>query len=119
MNPKQFLQVGGVVLLVLGILGYLVEKPLGDLLWLTPNENLVHTVLGVVALIAAGAPLPAMARKWLVIIVGLVALYFGVWGFVVASVPPLNYYGVANLEFLDNIIHIVVAAWAFLSASRN
>ena len=125
MNPKQFLLVGGIVLLALGLLGYATggnatAGPLGTTLWLTDGENIAHVVLGVVALIAAYA-LGASARKGLTIIVGLVALYFGVVGFTLGptSFPGLNYSGVANLETLDNLIHIVVAVWAFWAASRK
>ena len=116
MNPKQFLQVGGVILLLLGIIGFLVPNLLGDLLWFDSAENVAHTVLGIVALIAAGAPLGAGLRKGLVIIVGLVALFFGVMGFVVAGNAAPNFYGVTNLEMLDNIVHIAVGVWAFLAS---
>ena len=50
------------------------------------------------------------------IIVGVIALFFGLYGFVVANNPDPNTFGVANLEIVDNIIHLVVAAWAFASA---
>ena len=125
MNPKQFLLVGGIVLLLLGLLGYATGGnstvgPLGTTLWLTDGENIAHVVLGVVAIIAAYV-LGAGARKWLTVIVGLVALYFGVVGFTLGSTnpPSLNYYGVANLETLDSLVHLVVAAWAFWSASKR
>lgn len=118
MNPKQFLLVGGIVLLALGILGYLLPNPLlGNALWLTGGENIAHLVLGIVAIVAAYA-LGYSAQKWLTIIVGLVALYFGVAGFFLAATnpPALNYMNLANLELLDNLIHLVVAVWAFMAA---
>ncbi|MES2953659.1 MAG: hypothetical protein V4674_03825 [Patescibacteria group bacterium] len=124
MNPKQFLVVGGVVLLLLGILGYLTGTPTGGpldlMVWLTSGENIAHVVLGIVALIAAYT-LGGGARKWLTVIVGLVALYFGLVGFTLAptQVGAMNYYGVANLELFDNLLHIVVAVWAFWAASRK
>lgn len=118
MNPKQFLQVGGVVLLLLGIVGYLLPggRIIGDVWYLTPGENLAHTVLGIAA-IAAAFVLPAMYQKWLVIVVGVLALYFSAAGFLVRAVPPLNYYGLANLENpYDNLLHLVVGAWALWAA---
>ncbi len=125
MNPKQFLLVGGAVLLVLGLLGYATGGndtvgPLGTTLWLTNGENVAHTVLGIVAILAAYL-LGASVRKWLVILVGLIALYYGVAGFMLdpTSPPALNYQGVANLETLDNVIHLVVAAWAFWAAMQE
>lgn len=125
MNPKQFLVVGGVVLLLLGILGYLTGSdatggPIGLTVWLTSGENIAHVVLGIVALIAAYT-LGEGARKWLTIIVGLVALYFGLVGWTLAPTAQgmMNYYGVANLETFDNLLHLVVAVWAFWAASRR
>lgn len=118
MNPKQFLLVGGIVLLLLGVLGYVL--PGGQILgmdwYLTPGENIAHLVLGVVA-VAAAFVLTAQLQKLLVVIVGVVAVFFGVYGFMVASVPPLNTFGLANLETpYDNVLHLAVGAWAFYAA---
>lgn len=118
MNPKQFLMVGGVVLLLLGVLGYVL--PGGQLLgmdwYLTMGENVAHLVLGVVA-VAASYMLDSKMQKMLVVVVGAVAVFFGVYGFMVAGVPPLNTFGLANLETpYDNILHLAVGAWAFYAA---
>lgn len=124
MNPKQFLLAGGVVLLLLAILGFVggtdMGGPIGTSLWLTPGENYAHLVLGIVAIIAAYV-LGASARKWLTVVVGLIALYYGVIGFTLPeTVPPAYNYGwSANLETLDNLVHLVVAAWAFFAASKK
>ncbi len=118
MNPKQFLQIGGVDLLLLGIVGYLLPggRILGDAWYLTPGENLAHTVLGIAA-IAAAFVLPAMYQRCLVIVVGLLALYFTAAGFLVRATPPLNYYGLVNLENpYDNLLHLVVGIWALWAA---
>ncbi|MDO8649411.1 MAG: hypothetical protein Q7R81_06555 [Candidatus Peregrinibacteria bacterium] len=118
MNPKSFLQIGGVVLLALGILGYLVPE-IGTLLSFSPYENIAHLVLGIVALVLAPLPLGDL-KKWVVVLVGLVALYFGVAGFMVAGDPPLNYYGLVQLDNpVDNVIHLVVGLWALASAFTN
>jgi len=115
-SPKKFLQIGGVILLILGVLGFLVERPLGnDLIIFTPGENYAHVVLGIVALILAPAPLGEL-KRWVVALVGIVALYFAVAGFLVRGVPPMNYYGVANLELVDDVIHLVVGVWALVAA---
>ena len=47
--------------------------------------------------------------KWLTILVGVVALYFSVYGWFVGD----NYYGLGSLEQLDNVLHLVVGLWAF------
>ena len=120
-TPNGFLKIGGVILLLLGLLGYVLPggQILGDTWYLTPGENIAHLVLGVVALIAAYV-LPMGAQRSLVWLVGLLALLFAVWGYMVADVPPLNWYGLANLENpLDNILHLVVGVWAVWAASRK
>jgi hypothetical protein len=43
----------------------------------------------------------------------------GVWGFVVGSNPEPNYYGITNLEMLDNIVHLVIGVWALWAAFGN
>jgi len=110
MNPKQFLMLGGVVLLILGVLGFILPKGelIGRTLWFDNAENYAHTVLGIVAIIASYA-LGASAQRTLTGIVGVVALFFGVWGFFRPTFDG------ANLETLDNIIHLAVAVWAYLS----
>lgn len=114
MNPKQFLLVGGAVLLLVGILGYVgvigptPEKSIFGAVWYFDNaENLAHTVLGIAGL-AAAFVFPAMWQKWLVILLGVVGLAVAVYGWFVGSML----YG-ANLENpADDILHLVVGAWA-------
>ena len=72
MNPKQFLTIGGVVLVLLGILGFVnVIGPtsevsiFGSAWWFDNAENWAHLILGIVALLAAFA-LPGTAQKPLV-----------------------------------------------------
>lgn len=114
MNPKQFLMWGGVVLLVLGVIGFIAPNLLGKTLYFDSGENWVHTVLGIVAIVASYA-LGASAQRSLTGIVAIVTLFFGVWGFVVYSRTAPNFYGYTNLEFLDNIVHLAVAVWGYLS----
>ena len=127
MNPRQFLIIGGVILLVLGILGFILQPIsggalLGSALWFDNAENIAHTVLGIVA-IAAAYVLSAQMQKWLVVIVGVVALLFAVLGginvgaSVGAGESPLNL-GVTNLELLDDVVHLVVGVWALWAAFR-
>jgi hypothetical protein len=56
--------------------------------------------------------------RWIVILVGVIALFFGVYGFLVPAGSPAapNTFGLSNLELGDNLLHLVVAAWAFLAA---
>jgi hypothetical protein len=123
MNPKQFLAIGGVVLVILGILGVgLADAQLaGGLFWLTTGENVAHIVLGIVALAAVSVPgiSTALAPYYrpIVVLVGIVSLFFGIYGFAVAGIPPLNTFGLANLENpIDNALHLAVGAWAMYAA---
>jgi hypothetical protein len=126
-TPKGFLTVGGAVLLLVGLLGFVILKdPALGFFWLDSSENIAHTVLGIVALAAVFVPGLNVALapyyRWIVILVGVIALFFGVYGFLLpaggpaGSVPGPNTFGLANLELGDNLLHLVIAAWAFLAA---
>ena len=122
MNPKQFLLLGGIILVVLGVAGLVVLGPtpeqslLGNAFYLDNTENMAHLLFGVVALGAYFGLKDANLTKWLVVLVGIVALAVAVLGFVSSGNPAPNV-GVSNLESpLDNILHIGVAVWAFAAA---
>ncbi len=107
MHPKQFLMLGGIILLALGLLGFIGFR-LGDALYFDSAENWAHTVLGIVA-IAASYVLGESAQRSLVWVVGVVAVFFGIYGFISPTFDG------AHLEFLDNIVHLAVAVWAYLA----
>lgn len=117
MNSKQFLQIGGAVLLLVGVLGYVgvigptPEKSLfGASWWFDNNENLAHTVLGVVGLAAAFYAKP-MWQKWLVFVLGVVGVVVGLYN--LTSTTLLG----ANLENpADVVLHLVVGAWALYAS---
>lgn len=121
MNPKQFLTLGGIVLVLVGLLGFIgVLGPtedasiFGAAWWFDNAENWAHLALGVVGLLVAmwGG---AMLQKWVTILVGLFALVATVSGFV--SGPEFL---TANLENpADNILHLAVAIWALWSAKGS
>ena len=122
-TPRGFLMVGGVVLLVVGLLGFVILKdPTLSFFWLDNSENYAHVGLGVIALAALYVPglnsMLAPYYRWIVILVGLIALFFGVYGFILPAGSPAapNTFGLANLELGDNLLHLVIAAWAFLAA---
>ena len=117
MYARLFLTVGGAVLLLLGIVGYInVFTESGTPgFWLDNGENLAHTFLGVVALAAVFVPglntLLAPYYRAIVALVGILALFFAVYGFLqpAGSSADPNTFGVANLENpSDNLLHLVV-----------
>lgn len=118
MNSKQFLLWGGVVLVVIGVLGYIGiigptenQSIFGSGWWFDNNENVAHTVLGVVA-VAASYYLASQWQKWLVFLVGALGVVVGLYSAVVG--PTLLG---ANLENpLDTVLHLVVGAWALYAS---
>jgi hypothetical protein len=123
LTPRGFLQVGGVVLILVGILSYLpfTNSPttsiFGRYWWFDSTEGVVHILLGVVA-IAASYVLNADLARWLAILVGIVALLFAILGlFLDQSGTTTMNIGPANLESpMDTILHLVVAVWALYAS---
>lgn len=121
MNPKQFLQIGGAVLVLVGILGFVgilgptADKSVfGSAWWFDNGENWAHLVLGVVGLIASVA-LGEGAQKGLVLLLGIVGLFFGIYSWFVNT----NFWG-ANLENpADTVLHLVVGVWALVAGWRG
>ena len=124
-TPKGFLTYGGAILLVLGILGFVaLSSPTAyPSFYLDSGENVAHTGLGIIALAIVFVPglntIFAPYYRWIVILLGLLSLFFAVYGFVVAGNPAPNTFGLANLENpFDNILHLVVGIWALYAAWR-
>lgn len=117
MNPKQFLFGGGIMLLVLGVLGYALPggRLLGGVLYFDRVENLAHIVLGVVAIVLAFTA-SHFFQKLVTLLVGLAGLYFAVSGVLVLTQPAPNWYGITNFELLDDLVHLVIGLWALKAA---
>lgn len=118
MTPKNFLLVGGIVLVVVGLLGMIGvlgptadDSIFGSAWWFDSAENWTHLIIGIVAVILLfAAPVPL--QKPVVMIVGILALLAGLYSLVLGE----KLWG-ANLENpADTILHIIVGLWAVLSA---
>ncbi len=116
LTPKSFLQIGGGVLVLVGLLGFFnVIGPTPEqsifhgTWWFDNGENWAHLVLGVVGLLASYTLGKDMQRN-LVLLLALLALFFGLYNFFSTS-----FLG-ANLESpADLILHLAIAVWAFFS----
>lgn len=121
MNPKQFLQIGGVVLVLVGVLGFVgVIGPTSDsslfgaAWWFDNAENWAHLVLGIVAL-AAAYVLGANLQRPLVMLLGIIGVLVGLYSLLGYS----SFLG-ANLENpADSLLHIVVGAWALWASWKK
>jgi hypothetical protein len=117
MNSKQFLTLGGVVLLLVGVLGFVgvigptaADSIFGENWYFDNYENTIHTALGVAALALVALKLKMLYRP-VTLLVGLAALVFGIWNFFLPDTMPNI--GAANLESpADLILHLGVGAWA-------
>ncbi len=122
MNAKQWLIVGGLALILLGVLGFAGiigptadQSIFGAAWWFDGGENKAHLVLGIVGFICAFI-LPAKLQKYLVYLLGVVAIFFGVYSGFISN----NFYNLTNLESpADTLLHLVVGVWALIAASRT
>jgi len=117
LTPKQFLLIGGPVLVLVAILGFVgvigptTDKSLfGSTWWFDDGENWAHLALGVVGF-AAAFILPMNLQRPLVMVLGVVGVFFGVYNLFSTSFPGTNLENPA-----DTILHFAVGAWA-LAAS--
>jgi hypothetical protein len=127
-TSTSFLRYGGIVLLALGIIGFL-GLPGQSFFALTTGENIAHVALGIVGLGAGYGIQSVGLHRLLTVVVFATALIFGLWGFVLmaggAFTPPAtfaspNFYGLANLENpADNLLHLFVAVWSGFTLWRE
>ncbi len=120
MNPKQFLQIGGGVLVAVGVLGFFLIGPtdqssiFGSAWWFDNGENYAHLIIGIVGLIASFA-LAANSQKGLVMLLGIVGVLVGLYSLFIGP----SFLG-ANLENpADTILHLAVGAWALWASMRK
>lgn len=121
MNPKQFLTLGGIVLVLVGILGYVgvlgptaEDSLFGAGWWFDNSENLAHLVLGIAA-IAAVYVLSSDLQKWLTIAVGALAIVVGLYSLTGESMVL----GATLENPADTVLHLIVGVWALWAGFRK
>ena len=119
LSPQGFLKVGGTVLVVVGILGFIgvigpTENSIFGSYWYFDNaENWAHLVLGIVGLLAAFT-FPAAINKVLVMVLGVVGALLGLYS-LFGSVPTgVSFLGAGLENPTDTLLHLVVGAWALI-----
>jgi hypothetical protein len=125
LNPKGFLNLGGVVLVLVGILGFIgilgptPEQSIFGSTWYFDNaENLVHLVLGIVGLVAAFL-LSAQFQKMLVAVLGVVGIFVGLISLFGPIPAGINFLGAQLENPLDTLLHLLVGIWALVAAFKK
>lgn len=107
-KPRDFLRLVGWVLVVLAVFGYASGSLFSPTWSLDSSENVAHLIVGVVLLAASYWAKDNNLIKWLTVLVGLSGLFFAYYGW---FIDP-NFRGLANLDTVDNLVHVVVGIWA-------
>lgn len=133
LSPQRFLWITGAGLFGLGLAGFVLPAIGVDAnhryFTLSAGENVAHVAAG---LFAAGVALLLNSRpkslKWLVVLIGIAALFFGIYGFLgewaergsTSSLAFLDAWAVSDLAGpYDNVFHVLYAAWALVAAFRS
>ncbi len=106
---KQYAQVVGIVLLLLGVVGFLLvtQSPLLGLLNIDVVENIVHLATGAIYAYVGFAMLNNASARSIVGAVGAVYLLVGIIGFVDPKLFGLLQH---PYSVVDNLIHLALGA---------
>lgn len=108
---RIFALVVGIVFLLVGILGVILDPTKGDLLGLFSVNlvhNLVHLLVGILGIAAAFTGWSRYYNRGL----GIVYLLVGILGFIPPLNPGGNLLGIMAINLEDNILHLVVGTLA-------
>lgn len=110
-STKQILKVGGTLLFLFGVFGYIFPKWGGT--QFSNNENLFHVVTGLLAVFIA--ELSLQKQRLALIVLALIYIAIGVYGFYLKQPTDFHLGKVtAQLDLFDNIAHVVIGlAWSW------
>ncbi|MDP3726043.1 MAG: hypothetical protein Q8R36_02480 [bacterium] len=124
LSPKGFLQVGGAVLLLVAVLGFVgvigpsADSLFGSFWYFDGAENIAHFVLGVVALgLAFWAS--SEIQKWITVVVGGVAVVAALWSLFGVIPDGSNLLGAQLQNPADTVLHAIVGAWALFAGLKG
>jgi hypothetical protein len=121
LTPKGFLMVGGVVLILVGLLGFWgvigptpEESLFGSYWWFDNGENWSHLLLGVAGLLASFT-LGMNSQRGLVMLLGWVGILVGLYSLLYSE----YFLGSYLQNPTDTLLHLVVGAWALLASRKK
>lgn len=104
MNAKVYSKVFGVVLLLVGIVGFFMNPLMG--MDLSKRHSVVHLVTGALFAFLGFTDADASLTKNLVLLFGIVYTVLGVWGFFTPQMFP--FFRIYFTDTMINCIHLVV-----------
>jgi hypothetical protein len=114
MSAKSYAMWGGIILLVLGVLGFVISGNTLFGLNSDPVEDIIHVVAGLILVYFGFRGTDAQAATWAMVF-GVIFLVVGVIGFIPGTFKTIFGLLPTGLNVLDNIVHLiygVVGVWA-------
>ncbi len=124
LSPEGFLKLGGVVLVLVAVLGFIGligptdESLFGSYWYFDDAENWAHLVIGIVALIAVFS-FPAKLQKGLSAAVGVFAILVALYSLFGAVPEGTTLLGAALQNPTDTLLHIVVGVWGMAAGFKK
>lgn len=120
MNAKQFLLIGGIIALIIGLLGFFhVLGPtssasiFGPNWWFDTGECWAYTIIGLIGIIAS-LSLGHSIQQALVMLIGILALLLAIYNFFSTNLLGSNLENPADLIF-----NLVIGIWALWAAMQQ
>jgi len=116
-TPKAFLKIGGIILLIVAILGFIgvigptEESLFGPAWYFDEAENTAHFLLGVVALILFHFGSEGV-QKSVVQILGVLGILVGLFSLFGPVTTGVSLLGAQLQNPADTILHLIVGIWA-------
>lgn len=117
--PKQFLQLGGTIFVLIGIMGFTGvlgptanDSLFGSWWWFDGTENWTYLMLGIIAL-GASFILSPTGQRILAGALGAMAILVAAWGFIDQTI-----FG-ATLQIPDMVLLLALGVWALFAAIRR